>query len=246
MGRASKKKWEARIQSAVRQALSLQAKTPFWEKNLFWGPVGIVAGIVLMVVADMKGVRWLLIVAWPWLLLSLLVATGHMVPWGKRILSFIGLLIVFALGHVALQTWLAPEVISDEKLCGEAKVFAQRMRDFDHERKYQRTTMENDYRRKREAAQTEGEKEQLWKEYRALDDRWFNDYSYDYENKLRPEAISLRDQLLTRLPSLLPQMPDSRLVDDASFYNIGAFGTPHAADRLEGYANMLCPTSTLK
>lgn len=137
-----------------------------------------------------------------------------------------------------------PEVLSNGELCKDAKTFAQRMRDFHHERQLQKDTVEKDYRRKNEIARIESEKEQLWREYRAFDDRWHNDYSYDYENKLRPVAISLRDQLLARLPSLLPQTADSQLMDDASFYNVGAFGTPRAADRLEAYARMLCPTPT--
>lgn len=42
-----------------------EIKTPWYESNLFWGPVSLVAGIILTVVAAMThDLRWLLLFAW--------------------------------------------------------------------------------------------------------------------------------------------------------------------------------------
>lgn len=238
MGKASNRKLEARIQSAVKQTILAQIKTPFWEKNLFWGPLGIVVGIVLMVLAVMKDVRWLLFVAWPCLLLNLWVATCDISSQKRKVTVFLGLLFIFASGHWALHVWLAPDSLSNEKLCSDANEIAKRMRDFNHERQRQARQMEDEDRRRRMQAKSEEDKSRMYKEYREFLDRWDNDFRYDYENQFLPKALTLRQQLLNRLP---PQPPETTFLDEATFHNIGVVGVLGASNKLEVLARMLCP-----
>jgi hypothetical protein len=58
MGKASRRKWENRLKSA----LTSKPETPWWESNVFW--TGFVSIILLVVGSVVKDLRWLLWLAW--------------------------------------------------------------------------------------------------------------------------------------------------------------------------------------
>lgn len=240
MGRASSRKWEARLRSAVQQVILAQAKTPFWEKNLFWGPLGIALAILLMLVGYMKDVRWLLVISWVCLLISLWVATGdNIFSSRKRVCIFLTLVLISALGHYSLHVWLAPDSLSDEQLCVSTQVLSQRMRDFDMERQRQSRQMEQESRDRIMKAKSEDEKAKIGEENSKSLSRWIDDFQYDYEKRFMPKALEHRQQLLNRLP---PQRVDSLInIDELTFNNIGPLGVHGASNKLEVLARMLCP-----
>lgn len=82
------------------------AETPWYERNMFWGPLSLGLGIVLAVIAAMKtDLRWLLCFAW------LFVSVG---TWGaakhKRFVWPITVIasITFGIGLAILAHWLRP------------------------------------------------------------------------------------------------------------------------------------------
>jgi len=240
MGKASKRKWQARI-ARMQKVLAIEKskdKTPWWQENLFWGPFGILVAIVLAVVAIMKDVRWLLFVAWPCLFISLWVATRDIKSNRTRTVCFIFVIVIAGFGHYSLYIHLDPRAMSNEQLCSQAIGYAQRMRDFDRERMLQEQEIRSSYDGPIDPAKTQEEKSKLYKARTEAFARWFDRRRYDYTNYLMPQAKYLRNQLLLRLP---PQPPSEMAPDEAVFLNIGAANISEAADRLEIWAKTLCP-----
>jgi len=109
MGKASREKWEKGFTKHKAEVATWQTRQPpFWERNLFWGPVGVFLSVILAVLAVMKDVRWLLFVAWPCLLLCVWVATRDIVSWQRRATCFLVVIILAAVGHLTLHNWLQP------------------------------------------------------------------------------------------------------------------------------------------
>jgi len=132
--------------------------------------------------------------------------------------------------------------VSDLELCSDAKAVAQRIREFHTERRMQDEQYNEGIRKRLLLAKTDEEREALGKERHQFMSRWQDDYNYDYENRFRPKALSLRQQLTDRLPPSSSKDPaGEKLIEDAHFYGIGAVGIEAAADKLEVLARALCP-----
>jgi len=67
--------------------------------------------------------------------------------------------------------------------------------------------------------------------------QWYDKLNYDWRNNFFPHAAYLRHEILARLPDQI----DDRLIDDATFYGIGANAIPAAAEKLDILAKTLCP-----
>jgi hypothetical protein len=240
VGRAARKKWEARME-ALSGALTASMPKVSTRKpiDLWLGVVSIVVGIVfgLTEKTPMSIVFWLV------LIFIILVHPIWNFWWLEktkiRRISALALLAV-ALVIFGYKLWPRPVIISDTQLCLDTKSLAQRMRDFDHERNLQRSQMEKEFRGRYELAKTADEMEKIGKDTVEFTKRWLDDYDYDYTNRLRPEALSYKQQLSDRLP-ISKDSVDTKFFDDATFYNIGAVGILGAADRIEVLARQLCP-----
>jgi hypothetical protein len=83
---------------------------PWFESNLFWGPLGLASGIILTVVAAMKhDLRWLLWFAWP--------CFGVAIWWLAKRTREVFLVSIFGItltggGLLWLSHWLRPEQVS--------------------------------------------------------------------------------------------------------------------------------------
>lgn len=219
-------------------------QTPWWQQSLFWGPFGILMAIILAlaVVAILKDVRWLLFVAWPCLLVSLWVATQDIKSWRVRAICIVIVVVLAALGHYVFHSSLGPSQISqisDAQLCSQAKTFAQRMRDFEHERWARHDDNIDRFRSMTGEAKTEEEKQRLRKQSTEELNTWLNRYRNDFDNNFRPEAKRLWSELLNRLP----RQPKQIIPDEFFFYGplAGAFPVREMADRIEILAKKLCP-----
>jgi hypothetical protein len=81
-----------------------QLNTPWYERNVFWGPVSLGCGIILAVIASMKAdLRWLFWFAWPLLSAGVFGATKHRKwVWPTTIVASL----VLGVGLLALSRWL--------------------------------------------------------------------------------------------------------------------------------------------
>ncbi len=242
MGEASRRKWEARLQRATEEIQKIKRESllqNFWEKNLFWGPLGLGASIILMLLAIMRDVRWLLFFSFPLLIGSLWVALKELLSGWYRIAVFVGASVVIAWGHFALYDFLAPQSITNEQLCTSAKSLAQRIRDFSHAREKQREDTDARLRQLLVAAKNKSEKNRIGREMSEALERWLQDYRSDFEDKFMTPAVTLRHQMLSRLPE---QPKETLIEDEATFRNIGANAVLGTANRLEQLSSGLCPS----
>jgi hypothetical protein len=111
------------------------------------------------------------------------------------------------------------------------------MRDFYCERNLQQREVEQHFGAwlTKQRAQR---KKQDWEERSpSAFTQWYDKLNYDWRNNLFPHAAYLRHEILARLPD----QKDDRLIDDATFYGIGANAIPAAAEKLDILAKTLCP-----
>lgn len=91
---------------------------PWYESNLFWGPVALGAGILLTVVAAMKhDLRWLLWLAWPSFVFAFWTVIKCVNPVRVRRIAIGACVVVVGTGLYGMGIWLRiPEASSPDAL----------------------------------------------------------------------------------------------------------------------------------
>jgi hypothetical protein len=130
-----------------------------------------------------------------------------------------------------------PKAMSNEQLCTESRIFAQRMRDFENERYRQHDEAVD---RLRMTESKTKEEKISGKQSVEFTMQWLNQYNSDFTDKLLPQARFLRAEMLSRLP---PQPKNNLELDTLLFGSLaGVRPIQRTADQLETWAKKLCPS----